>query len=728
MKKGLKFTPTPTRINTEELRADLKSFTRKVRLAEFFHGQDIQDESLVKNKSEFIPPTKRNLALDKFSKNVENLPLTNATTHHPRNNVSSLERKAIESLSNDNSIVIKEADKGGAVIIMDQTHYKEMVEDILNDGNYYRKLENDPKKQDLIQYNKLLDKHKLCLNQKELQYLQKFEIKDSQFYGLPKIHKSKSIKEACENPASPNINVPGVTDLKLRPIVAGPSCLTNRLSNFLDIILKPLTKEIPSFLKDTTDFLRKIPTSVNNNTLLVSFDIISLYSNINHELGLEALDFWINQHTSHIPPRFDKTFIFDAMKFILEHNTFKFNDEFYIQTRGTAMGTKVAPTYASLTIGYLEKKLYSKIREEYGTTFAENFIKIWKRFLDDCFIMWSHPEDMLHNLHNILNNLDTHIKFTLEFDPQQLPFLDCYVEKIGTTISTDIFYKPTDSKTYLLFSSCHPNHTKKSICFSLARRIKTLVSNQETLTLRFFELKTFLLKQNYPLKLIEAGIEKAISIPREDLLKEKPQPISKPNLTLISTHNPHSPNLYNAVKQDLSILCRDPHMKKVLDDYQIINSKRQPPNLKSLLTKARFSINMDTTVQITKCNRPNCGLCPYLLTQTKYTFKCGLSFEVKKSMDCTVMNVIYALICRSCRLEYIGETGNLRERMTTHRQHIDHPEYRILKASEHFATCSGDKIKFFVFPFYKMNNDDTMTRRIKEAYFIHKFKPALNCI
>ena len=44
------------------------------------------------------------------------------------------------------------------------------------------------------------------------------------------------------------------------------------------------------------------------------------------------------------------------------------------------MGTKVAPTYAALTIGYLEQKLYSKKAEEFGQTFKIEFEKVRKRF------------------------------------------------------------------------------------------------------------------------------------------------------------------------------------------------------------------------------------------------------------------------------------------------------------------------------------------------------------
>ena len=83
----------------------------------------------------------------------------------------------------------------------------------------------------------------------------------------------------------------------------------------------------------------------------------------------------------------------------------------------------------------------------------------------------------------MLNNLDPDIRFTIECSDKQLPFLDILVMKEGIKLETDIYYKPTDSKQYLLFDSCHPKHTRTSIPFSLARRIRSIVTNEEILAL-----------------------------------------------------------------------------------------------------------------------------------------------------------------------------------------------------------------------------------------------------
>ena len=70
LSKGLKFTPTPQR-NLPEMEKDIKDFTRKLRLVEFFSENpelDTPDSSLVKNKSNFCPPQNRNSTLESVIK------------------------------------------------------------------------------------------------------------------------------------------------------------------------------------------------------------------------------------------------------------------------------------------------------------------------------------------------------------------------------------------------------------------------------------------------------------------------------------------------------------------------------------------------------------------------------------------------------------------------------------------------------------------------------------
>ena len=85
-------------------------------------------------------------------------------------NISKTESEAIESLQNNESIIIKEADKGGASVIMDKEHYKQMVETIINDSSYYEKIAADSHKEHFLKPNTLLNKYQSLFTEKELDY------------------------------------------------------------------------------------------------------------------------------------------------------------------------------------------------------------------------------------------------------------------------------------------------------------------------------------------------------------------------------------------------------------------------------------------------------------------------------------------------------------------------------------------------------------------------------
>ena len=155
------------------------------------------------------------------------------------------------------------------------------------------------------------------------------------------------------------------------------------------------------------------------------------------------------------------------------------------------MGSKFAPIFATLLLAYLEEKMYTKSDEEFGSDFRQYLEANYKRFLDDCFLIFTRSEDQLKKFHNLLNDLHSSIKFSIEKSRKSLPFLDTLLIKENGQLQTDIYYKPTDSKQYLLYTSCHPKHTRNSIPYNLARKLKMIISENNTLLVRLEELKCF---------------------------------------------------------------------------------------------------------------------------------------------------------------------------------------------------------------------------------------------
>ena len=160
---------------------------------------------------------------------------------------------------------------------------------------------------------------------------------------------------------------------------------------------------LPSFVKDNSDFITQIKGRrfKSKNTFLVTLDVSSLYTNIPHEDGINACKYFLEKdmHTSNLS--IDE--IASLIKLVLENNHFKFGDIFYLQKMGTAMGSSMAPSYASLFMGKLENDfLNARVLKP----------TLWLRFLDDIFMIWDHSLNELHSFIDTINNFHPCIKFT----------------------------------------------------------------------------------------------------------------------------------------------------------------------------------------------------------------------------------------------------------------------------------------------------------------------------
>ena len=319
------------------------------------------------------------------------------------------------------------------------------------------------------------------------------------------------------------------------------------------------------------------------------------------------------------------------------------------------------------------------------------------------------------------------MKFTKEKSANQLPFLDILVIKDGEEIKTDIFYKETDTHQYLNFHSCHPSHTKRNIPYCLARKICTVVEDERLREERLDELESFLIKQKYPSTIIERGIQMAKQIPIDQLRSTREKQTEQDDkIPFVITHNPRNYDIVPVAKANLPILRQDAKMRDLITPETILKSKRQPRNLKRLLTKARFD-EPETAIKfsVSKCQDSRCGTCPYIHVGETMEIPSGQSLFANADMTCKSENLVYCIKCSGCGEVYIGQTGNsLLERNRVHKQQIRQPEYRKIPLSNHLQQCSRGLYK--IFPFYKLNVNCDIKREIKEKYFIRKFKSRLN--
>ena len=197
------------------------------------------------------------------------------------------------------------------------------------------------------------------------------------------------------------------------------------------------------------------------------------------EYGLEAIEYWLDKFPESLHPRFPKEFVLESVKFIYENNNLNFDNEYFNQIKGTAMGTIFTPTFANLTMGFFELTFYDLCKDRFGEDLGNFIFENWTRFLDDCETLLEENKTNPNDLVSILNSINPSIQFTMEYSKDLIPFLDILIKRNNDEIWMDIYYKPIGTHRCLPFSSNHPKHWKKDVPFTLARRICIIVESTE---------------------------------------------------------------------------------------------------------------------------------------------------------------------------------------------------------------------------------------------------------
>ena len=732
LKNGPKFTPAPLICDKIDYNADMVSLSRKIKLSSAFgksNAKRIKDTSLIKLPSNKggPKPTDKNLQL--LCSQLENLEPVEIKS---QSNMSRNLYSTLNDLRSNDNIVIKTADKGSGVVIMDFKFYDTKIKSMLCSKTYELSNHIDCT---LLQkkVRSFANKHKSQLTDKEYEAITKQESYLAEYYGLPKIHKSAQIKQATKEQEMGSsvsfIECNNPQDLTFRPIVACQKCPTKNLCELIDKLLRPYVNKVKFRLKDNWEFLRKLPTTTYEDGIAVTADITSLYTNILTSTGAVAIGYYIDLYPELLPPRFPKEFVISAFTFCQENLYLTYDGTVYRQTDGTGMGKIYAPSLADIKQGYDEITLEERLRGELEEEAFIHFIRNYARYLDDIWLIWRVEWlDKLSLIADIMNGIDKRIKYTFEnsmdSEDNSLPYLDVRVRIQKGTIITDLYSKPTDTFNYVPFNSAHPRHVLRNVPYSLARRLRGIVSQDDTLAARMQELKERLASKKYPRKLINDAIKKAESITRDSILNGTPKKVDSTNgenhIYCVTTYGPNIAHPGKQVGPFVDIY----NSTRTNDDQKIAIkfSFRKNPSLKQCLMFKKLPGNTG----VFHC-KDGCTLCSKNMKATEtLTLKTGVTLRPNARFECTSRNLVYVIVCGGCQEFYIGETGDtLRNRFAVHRQQMSwKPEDAPVKADPHLRTCG--KERYIVFPFFRPSKNTTIYRRAQEQRLIQKLSPTLN--
>lgn len=466
LEKGLTFVPTIDIHKNQkfQFQLDLQNYHRKLKLASYFKDSDKNKPNPFIPKSNWNPPS--NQIPNEIHELIKNY-LKDFKKHYKvlreKPNLTKGEVKALRELYHNKSIVIKTADKGSAVVILSREQYTTEALRQLNNKKYYKKLNAPIYPQTIPLIKKIIQTlhDKKYINKKQKLYLQgDGNFRERRFYILPKIHKDP------EKWFPPFKIPPG------RPIVSDCNSETYRTAEFIEYYLNPLSTRHPSYIKDTYHFIQLITNlKIPNNSFLFTIDVDSLYTNIDTQSGIAATKKIFSKYPDKKRP--DKE-ILELLYINLTRNDFMFDSTFYLQTKGTAMGKKFAPSYANIFMACWE--------EEALTTCPKKPLH-FLRYLDDIWGIWTHSKKDFEQFINILNSFDSSIQLKYSINEHSIDFLDTTTYKGPTftanqTLDIKVFFKKTDTHSLLFKTSFHPRHTYKGLIKSQFLRFHRICTQE----------------------------------------------------------------------------------------------------------------------------------------------------------------------------------------------------------------------------------------------------------
>ena len=708
---GPQFTPTPHSINQAQLEQDVREGCRLVRLRELHFDAECPDPTpppKFYKKNFFTPKKGRDQALDQYCDALVNLTESYTNMTRPRDNLQKRHRIALGQLRQmvlDRTIRVSPADKGGTVVVQDVEDYIQEAMRQLDNPLHYTKVDKDPTVQIARASNDMIQglhaNNHINDTTRDWALTEPHKARTHQFYHLPKVHKS------TEHP-------PG------RPIISGCNGPTEKLSKLADSWLQDIVTRLPSYIKDSTHVLRLLEEwnmthgPFGPDTLIVTIDVVGLYTNIPHSDMMLALRHFLDStHLANAPPT---ETIVQVVRHVVENNFFTFEGNVYHQVHGTAMGTPVAPSIANLFMGWLEGKMLHDSPVPVET-------KFWRRFIDDIMLLWTGTATELDNFKQHINSYHPTIKFTIQASPLELPFLDIKLKLQDGFLCSDLYTKPTDRKAYLPYSSCHPRHCKDNIPFSQFLRVRRLCSLQEDFTLRCNEIAEAFTRRGYKPSVLTSAMEKVQTIPRCETLNYRTKK-ENTRVPFVITHNPANPPLRKWLNEQHKSLHRSKTMQLALPDVPVVG-ERNSKNLRSIIMPSVLPpvVNQSENPGIKKCSK-KCVTCREHLVET-HKFSSSVtreSFSIRHNFTCTSDNIIYLLFCCRCdRSQYVGETRNtLKVRLALHRTHIRQDKGTYV--TKHFNLPDHTLQDMRCHPIEKLYTNDPEHRKHRELFWRNKLK------
>ena len=368
-------------------------------------------------------------------------------------------------------------------------------------------------------------------------------------------------------------------------------------------------------------------------------------------------------------PSTTKTALLDLSQLILDHS--------YVHYQGSCYKSLIGiPTGGCNSRQTADCLLHRLIKLVKGDIPLWKLISLFKRFIDDIFLLWGGTK---RQFKMFVDDLNKHTAiYGISFGDYSL---GKSVDFLDTTLTIDsegfitytLFKKPTDSRLYLKVGSFHPAHVFPSVAYSQMLRVWKRNDTSEGASKNIEDLKLDLEKCGHKRDELDVLHKKLLT----NTITKKA--VIKADSVLVAVVD-----FFQEIKELKTLLeeVRPDISKLVGEETSVLVAARRGTTIGNTVVKNSMLCDIATeTMSTQKCSAKKCKSCMLLGNMGEQLIVNGLTVTVKKNLNCKSPNVIYVAQCQLCSKipdvddTYTGQTGQpFHKRVNGHRSCFTNPD------------------------------------------------------
>ena len=366
------------------------------------------------------------------------------------------------------------------------------------------------------------------------------------------------------------------------------------------------------------------------------------------------------------------------------------------------MAVALGPTYANVFMSYWESVCIYNL----SSSPLLKHVIYWKRYIDDVLMVFDGTESELMDFRDYINSTHPTLKFSMEYSPMQIDFLDMRISiNENRCMDTTIYRKPTDRNGLLHAQSHHPKHLVENIPYGQFLRLKRICNNAYDYEEKADDMHRRFRQRGYKESVIQTARDRVKDVQRESLLVPKDKTIKEGRVTFVSEYNTSSHGIKTIIRKHWGMLQCDPSLKNISSQPPRFCFKRGRNIKDSVVSSIYRSPNNDSNWLRKECRQLygsyRCGKCTHcsnaISSKVFHHPHTGQEYKVRGLIDCeTTGGTIYILKC-PCSMVYVGQTKRcLKLRIAEHKAAIrnGNMDYAIARHYKERGHGSASTLRF----------------------------------